>query len=63
MRTKSVLIVSLGANAVLLSAMAYIQTLSIEPKSTPPIIYLINQSQPETVEAAMRAAAIVEQLP
>lgn len=58
MKMKNVLIVSLAVNVVLLSTLAYIQTLEINPDRVPPIIYLINKSDPASISAAVEAAAI-----
>jgi len=58
MKMKNILIVSLATNVVLLSVLAYIQSLEIHPDEVPPIIYLINQANPESIAAAIEAAAI-----
>ena len=58
MKMKNILIVSLVTNVVLLSTLAYIQSLEINPDEVPPIIYLINQSNPDSISAAIEAAAI-----
>ena len=58
MKMKNILIVSIATNVVLLSALAYIQSLEINPDEVPPIIYLINQSNPDSISAAIEAAAI-----
>jgi len=58
MKMKNLLIVSLATNVVLLSALAYIQSLEINPEEVPPIIYLINQANPDSISAAIEAAAI-----
>jgi hypothetical protein len=42
---------------VLLSALAYIQSLDINPEEVPPIIYLIDRADSETISAAVEAAA------
>lgn len=57
MKMKNILIVSLATNVVLLSALAYIQSLDINPEEVPPIIYLINRADPETISAAVEAVA------
>ena len=60
MKAKTVLIISLATNLVLLSTLAYIQSLSIDPQRTSPIIYVINRASPEITEAAVKAADILE---
>jgi hypothetical protein len=60
MKMKNILIVSLATNAILLSALAYIQSQSIDLKSTPSIIYFINRSDPESVGTAIKAASLGE---
>lgn len=60
MKMKKILIVSLAANVVLLSALAYIQSLEINPDDVPPIIYLINRADPDSISAAVEAAAFSE---
>lgn len=57
MKMKNILIVSLATNVVLLSALAYIQSLDINPEEVPPIIYLINRADPASISAAVEAAA------
>lgn len=60
MKTKNILILSLATNVVLLSALAYIQGQDIDPGRVPPIIYLIDRADSETVSAAVEAARFVE---
>lgn len=55
MKMKNILIVSLATNVVLLSTLAYIQSLEINPEEVPPIIYLINQANPDSISAAVEA--------
>lgn len=57
MKMKNMLIVSIATNVVLLSALAYIQTLERDPNDVPPIIYLINHADSESISAAVDAAA------
>lgn len=57
MKMKNILVVSLAANVVLLSTLAYIQSLEINPEEVPPIIYLINQANnSDSISAAVEAA-------
>ena len=56
MKTKTILILSLTVNAVLLGAFGYIQSSSIEPLKSTPIIYIVNRSNPEGLSTALKAA-------
>jgi hypothetical protein len=58
MKMKNILIVSLATNVVLLSALAYIQSLEINSDEVPPVIYLINRADPDSISAAVDAVAL-----
>jgi hypothetical protein len=58
MKMKKVLIVSLTVNIVLLGALAYIQSMEVIPDKIPPIIYVINKSDPASVSAAVEAVTL-----
>ena len=56
MKTKTMLILSLGANVVMLLALGYLHSLPAEPRATPPIVFLIDRTNPDSVATAFRAA-------
>jgi hypothetical protein len=56
MKIKNILIISLAVNVVLLGALGYINTLEVNPSKVPPIIYLVNKSNPESMALAIKAA-------
>ena len=57
MKTKTILILSLTVNAVLLATFGYFQSLSAVPAKSPPIIYFVNRSNPEGLSTALKAVA------
>ena len=59
MRTKTVLIVSLTANVVLMGTLAYVQSLSIDPLRTPAVIFFVERSNPDAVSEAFRASGLI----
>jgi len=50
MKKKTILFLSLASNAVLLSALGYINTLSVIPAKTPAFIRYVTNSLPAVVE-------------
>lgn len=56
MKTKSILLLSLATNFVLLAALAYIQSVSI-PESSPPVVFLINRANPDSLATTLKAVS------
>lgn len=56
MKLKNILIISIVTNVVLLGTLAYIQNVSIDPKTSPPIIYFVSKNNPESIATAVKAA-------
>ena len=58
MKTKTILALSLASNAVLLSALGYINTLSVNPPDTPAFIRYVTNSPVAVVEQPVDSAAL-----
>lgn len=53
MKLKTVLVLSLIVNAVLLGAFGYLQSKPVEPLKSSPILYYVNRSNPESPGKAL----------
>jgi hypothetical protein len=58
MKTKTILVLSLASNAVLLSALGYINTLSVEPADTPAFIRYVTNSPLSVVEQPVNSSPV-----
>ena len=58
MKTKTILVLSLTSNAVLLSAFGYINTLTVVPVETPAFIYYVTNSLPAVVEQPVNSSPV-----
>jgi len=58
MKKKTILVLSLASNAVLLSALGYINTLSVTPASTPAFIRYVTNSPTAVVEQPVNSAPV-----
>jgi len=61
MKIKTALVLSLATNALLLGALAYIQSLYADPLRSSPIIYFVSKSSPESVATAIKAATQIDE--
>lgn len=57
MKIKTILILSLAINVVLVSTLAYMHSLAMPAAGIPPVVYIINRSTPGAVAAALEVAA------
>jgi hypothetical protein len=58
MKMKKVLILSLAVNVICLGALGYIQSMEVIPAKIPPIIYVVDKSDPAAISAAVEAASL-----
>ena len=58
MKTKTILVLSLTSNAVLLSTFGYINTLTVVPAGTPAIIRYVTNSPPAVVEQSVNSSPV-----
>jgi len=58
MKTKTILVLSLASNAVLLSALGYINTLSVTPADTPAFIHYVTNSPTAVVDQPVNPAPV-----
>ena len=56
MKTKTILVLSLTSNVVLLSAFGYINTLTVVPANTPAFIRYVTNSLPAVVEQPVNSS-------